>query len=158
MTIIGYRCWIYSDKFRQLMSPLDGTNWPPGEAKTHGRPWLDINLHTHAGIYANKRYDDLVSGMLTPSGKKFLRTHWWEGPQAEYLPTALVFGTIRLWGKVVEHTVGYRGECASVRSLISISKGPDFDKIDSNSLDLNVVRLMYCPLGISAHAHETNAS
>jgi hypothetical protein len=84
--------------------------------------------------------------MLTDAGKKFLREEWWEGrPPAEYLPSALVFGTIELWGKVVEHTDGWRGEHAVVRSLISLSEGPHFEEVTRRGLA--VMRLMYCPIG-----------
>ena len=152
MKVVGYRCWVYCKKSRQLMSPMSGTNWSPGIVKTHVRPWLNIDLHTQAGIYASKSYDDLVACMLTDDGKKFLRESWWEGPQAEFLPTALVFGTVELWGKVVEHTKGWRGEHAIVQSLISFSIGPQFKNVIHHGL--NVMRLMYCPLGEkSVHAN-----
>lgn len=103
--VVGWRCW--AEHHGVLLSPYRQTAWPKGRrlespvdsslsplvARGHGR-----------GIYALRdQHDVLVWVAMFPT----LTIKW---PQSR--GKNLVWGTVSLWGKVVEHEGGYRAQYA----------------------------------------------
>lgn len=96
--VIGYRAWEWDGK--QLTS-LNNEPWPSSRAltarcvkKIHQSPAPADDCS--CGVYAAKSYKHLES---------------------IYPPHSLVHGEVWLWGKVVEHQLGYRAEFAYPKSL-----------------------------------------
>jgi hypothetical protein len=103
--IVGYRVWNWDCK--RLWS-LNGRFWLPGRAlaagccvalRTDHKPPAD---GCSCGVYAAKSYQHLQE--IYPSG-------FVEG-------FAVVQGEVCLWGKVVEHALGYRAQFAYPKSLV----------------------------------------
>lgn len=93
--IVGYRCWRY--KVGLLQSVFQDDIWKPKQIM-EGRGLEDWNKR---GIHAWK-------GQGSPHYQQYCQsTH----------TNCLIVGSIYLWGDVVEHEHGYRGEFATVRSL-----------------------------------------
>ena len=143
--MIGSRFWILCQKPKPslLMSPHDGRGWKPGEVEIDGRPWIEISMGSHNGVYAAKSMRDLENSVMTEKAKDCLRKQWWDSPLREFEPQAIVFGRVRIWGTVIEHERGYRAEHAKVCSLDKITYGPEFITIKTSGNDLEALRLMY---------------
>jgi len=115
--LIGHRAWKVEGG-NLLRSYSAGSAWFPGLAMQDkiGKG-QEIDDHNTAGIWAFKDpyelahefYDEIRSGG--------------------------VFGTVWLWGTVIEHECGYRAQYASIRSLDRAGKGTD----------LEVLRAAYLP-------------
>jgi hypothetical protein len=97
LPIVGYRVWAWDGK--ELKS-LNGGRWSPGRAlaakcptTNHGAPADGCSC----GIYAAKDYQHLQKINCS----------------VEYA----LHGEVYLWGKVVEHDLGYRAQCAYPKSL-----------------------------------------
>jgi RNA polymerase subunit RPABC4/transcription elongation factor Spt4 len=95
--VIGCRAWDWDG---QQLKSLNGEAWPFNRVlsakcpKTvHQSPADDCSC----GIYSAKSYEHLKS---------------------IYSPDCLVHGEVWLWGKVVEHDLGYRAEFAYPKSLV----------------------------------------
>lgn len=107
--IIGWRVWRY-DVDSRLLGRMFGSDlvrlkslsqdcvWQPGAPMT-GTPG-DYDLDT-AGVYAFKTKE----GMMAEFGTY----------------PDLIYGTVALWGKVVEHELGYRAENAEIVSLDGVT-------------------------------------
>ena len=143
--MIGARFWVYCRRPGKalLMSPHDQRGWKPGVDEVDGRPWLPIDMESRSGIYAAKDMQHLQLALMTPEARDCMRKIWWESPLHEYGPQALVFGQVRMWGKVIEHEHGFRAENARICSLDWISHGPKFMTLLSGGPDLEILRLMY---------------
>lgn len=105
--IIGYRCWRIERGL--LRSVWQSDFWHPGTI-LEGR---EIEDWGHRGVHAWKdpageHYHDYIREYL--NSPKSLSA-------GENLRPAMATGSIYLWGDVVEHERGWRGEFASVRSL-----------------------------------------
>lgn len=107
--IIGHRVWRYNAFARGtsdcgpylLQSMAMDTIWPP-DGPMHDPEVEDHNGH---GIHAFKRQESVLNEYAPAN-------HWGA--------TKLVYGTVALWGAVIEHERGYRGEFARIHSLNSI--------------------------------------
>lgn len=96
--IIGWRMWRLSHGF--LRSYSADRVWAPGEPMT-GKP----GDHKSDGIWAFKEKSRaLHKAMDTATGSI---SH----------DTAVVYGSVRLYGLIVEHELGYRAEYAEIASL-----------------------------------------
>lgn len=109
--IVGHRCWRLEDGILRSVYMKDW--WRPNTVMT-GRELEDWDQR---GIHAwkepnSKEFNDYIRGYMK---RKSMRDLWLEDYEAE-TPT-IITGTIFLWGDVVEHEHGYRGEYASVRSI-----------------------------------------
>lgn len=72
-------------------------------------PWYKNKFcpsrHTSCGFYGVKSSDRLLHLI---------------GSSCGLTPASIVVGEIELWGRVYEHTYGYRGEYARVKRIISV--------------------------------------
>lgn len=105
--IIGHRAWTVQGR-NLLLSLSAGSAWFPGQPMVdnvgHGQ---EIEDHNDAGIWAFK------------DPYRLAREFWATADR--------VFGTVWLWGTVIEHEYGYRAQYAAVRSLDHASPGLDLD-------------------------------
>lgn len=95
--IIGYRAWMLTDRGR-LSSMFACYEWTPGavEKADNKFPWL--------GLHAFK---------TLRQAKAAYRCYTSNG--------TVVFGSVAMWGEVIEHERGYRAEYAAVHSIIKLS-------------------------------------
>lgn len=89
----GYRAWRLCGPF--LLSVASGTVWMPGQP-CEG---TGLSENNHAGVHAWKSIED---------AKEYAED---EAPA--------VVGKVKLWGEIVEHELGYRGEYAKPVELIA---------------------------------------
>jgi len=144
MMIVGARFWVVCQCANRslLMSPYSVHGWKPQEVKSDGHPWINVVMESHNGIYAAKDMSHLVAFVMNETAMDSLRKRWW-GTLKEYNPRALVFGSVRMWGTVIEHERGYRAEHTKVHSLDTITSGPEFTTMRDDGSDLEVLRLIY---------------
>lgn len=94
--IEAYRCWqVVGDH----LSSMCGTLWIPSEPMS-GR---GVDMKTTSGVHAFKRYADALN--YTPYGIRAI-------------------GKVSLWGTVVEHETGYRGEFGRAAEILTIVGAP----------------------------------
>lgn len=106
--IIGHRMW--SVKGGNLLTSFSAESaWFPGEPmKDATKSAREIDDHNQVGVWAFKNPYDLG--------------HQFNGTQG-------IFGTVWLWGTVIEHEKGYRAQFAAIRSLDHASDGIDIDML-----------------------------
>jgi hypothetical protein len=115
--IIGYRCWRVEGGL--LRSVYQRDFWHPGKPliareiedwNQRGiHAWKDAGgegYHEYLRAYLNKHDDPFTQVLMFGYVDK-----------CENLRPAMVTGTVYLWGDVVEHQRGWRGEFARVRSI-----------------------------------------
>jgi hypothetical protein len=115
--LIGHRAWTV--KGRNLLCSISAdTAWFPGQPMHdkvgHGQK---ISDHGTAGIWAFKDPYMLANEFYT------------------HVTTKGVFGTVWLWGTVIEHEHGYRAQYAAIRSLDHAAP----------HVDLEILRAAYLP-------------
>lgn len=91
--ILAWRSWGLTDHGR-LFSPISGREWYPGRpfrAFCRGRAHRAPDRSCECGVYATKRAPDV--------------------------PLSAVAGPVYLWGRVIEHELGYRAEFAYPHEL-----------------------------------------
>lgn len=93
--VLAYRCWQVAGDF--ILS-MNGAVWIPGEPMVG----IDVDVRNSNGIHAFKSIDAA-------------RTY------ARCFP--IVIGIVKLWGTVVEHELGYRGELAKPVKFIEVIDG-----------------------------------
>ena len=91
--IVGWRAWRLDDADGLLRSIVANNLWVPGE------PMTGEVFATHGGVHAFKSIEQ-----ATEYGEWFLSDR-------------IALGSVNLWGNVIEHTGGYRGENGAVRSI-----------------------------------------
>lgn len=96
--IIAYRCWPLQNGF--LWSTAAGRAWAPNETMSAQEKHLETGL----GVYSFKNMSKVIESFGNPAER------WSHG-------TFLAFGTVELWGEIIEHEIGYRAEHAKVRSI-----------------------------------------
>lgn len=97
--IVGYRVWNWDTAG---IRSLNGEQWLPGRALTAKCPTTDHESPADGcscGVYAAKTYQHL---------RKI----------TSYYVDSVVHGEVYLWGKVVEHDLGYRAQSAYPKSLV----------------------------------------
>ena len=93
--VIGYRCWKY--RHGLLWSMATDYAWIPGEV-VHGDPDKGVGVHAFKSLgHAVGQY----------------AAHGGYGLQ-------LVFGAVALWGTVIEHEIGWRGEYGAVEQITGL--------------------------------------
>jgi hypothetical protein len=99
--VIAYRAWSQSfmSNINRLLSVTMSTLWEPG------KPMEGDPSNGNAGVYAFKTMEQCRKEM----------------------PSLFVFGTVALWGDIVEHEHGYRAQFARI---ISLDAGPDKAHLD----------------------------
>jgi hypothetical protein len=97
--VIGWRYWRVHGRI--LLSVITATPWIPGEVMEG-----DVSMY---GIHAYKTREGLME-------------NWILGP-------SMVWGTVYMWGDIVEHETGYRSQYASIRSLSGWAGMGRYDKI-----------------------------
>jgi hypothetical protein len=101
--IVGYRVWNWH---ANELKSVNGEVWRPGRALTANCPKGNHEPPADGcscGVYAAKSYQHLQE-IIYPS--KFAEAF------------AFVHGEVYLWGKVVEHDLGYRAQFACPKSLV----------------------------------------
>jgi len=123
--IVGHRCWELG-RDGLLYSVFVATKWHPREVMRF--PGDHIHDYGQTGFHAFKAKHQLMAEY----GVKFF-TH-----------NFLVYGTVNLWGKVIEHDYGYRAEYAAIRSLDLILRGEYvIGDIPMREAELNRLRELY---------------
>lgn len=108
--IIAYRMWFLRHDF--LTSYSAKRVWAPGETMK-GKP-LDYN---EAGSWAFKDASKAIEKMLTSAKEPFPAfLNNFSGPGG-----IAVYGSVQLWGTVIEHELGYRAEFAQIKTLDGIA-------------------------------------
>lgn len=100
--IIGWRMWNYYKGYLQSYSA--DRIWAPEEKMT-GEP----SDNGTDGIWAFKEKNRALNKML-------------EGNYHDK-SNGTIYGSVKLWGKIVEHELGYRAECAKIVSLEDVYIG-----------------------------------
>jgi hypothetical protein len=115
--LIGHRAWKVEGG-NLLRSFSAGSAWFPGQPMQDkvGKN-QEIDDHNSSGVWAFKDPYDLA------------HQFWSE------IDSGGVFGTVWMWGTVIEHERGYRAQYAAIRSLDRAAKG----------IDLEVLRAAYLP-------------
>ncbi len=125
--IIGYRAWSFemSDRGVQLgrlsgpplLDPPNGgwagswRGWVTSSCSLPGRSHIAPDEDCTCGFYATKSRDDSPSLLFVMMAQAGLIPDREEG-------AGVVFGSVHLAGKVIEHDAGYRGERARIAELI----------------------------------------
>lgn len=107
--LIGHRAWTVQGG-NLLLSISAKSAWFPGQAM-HDKigQGMEIEDHNTAGIWAFKDPYELADEFMS------------------MLKTGGVFGTVWLWGTVIEHERGYRAQYAMIRSLERAAAGIDIE-------------------------------
>lgn len=116
--IIGWRMWGYYKGY--LRSYSQERVWAPGENMI-GIP----SDHGSDGIWAFKEKSRALAKMLNGG----------------YRSEETVYGSVKIWGKVIEHELGYRAEYAKIISLEDAYMTGDKQK---------VLRELRCTYGVAA--------
>ena len=117
--ITGYRCWRIENGL--LRSVYQKDIWHPGKI-LEGRELEDWGQRgVHSWKQPNSRqFLEYLVGYLAyvadPAQSQWMSING-NGSRIVVSNTALVTGSVILWGDVVEHDHGYRGEFAKVKSL-----------------------------------------
>ena len=111
--LIGWRIWRLREDGHLWSYAIDHV-WLPGYSTT-GKP----GDHDHAGVWAFKDRQRAIQKAAD---------HWGTGP--------FVYGSVRLWGTVVEHSEGFRAENARIISIEGGSGG-------ISEKELNRLRALY---------------
>lgn len=118
--LIGYRAWLVIAN-RLYSISMVGNEWAPGRVMSDKyNAGLEIADHNYVGIWAFSNPFDLESQFVS------------EPP--------IVFGTVWMWGTVIEHERGYRAQYAAVRSLDKAGPGIGIDLEALRALYLKRVR------------------
>ena len=115
--LVGWRVWrvVYG----YLQSVTAGTIWLPGEVMVGV-----VGDHDNRGVHAFKSRADAVQIIVTSRGPD------------------LAYGSIRLWGDVVEHENGYRAERGRLLSIEDVTIGAPWS--EEHSMALGFLRARYC--------------
>lgn len=124
--IIGHRLWwvVQQDEVDWLRSMAHPLLWVPGETiqgNTREIVSRAVMIETrHNGTFIrSKEIWGGVYAYVTSAGINKELLYW----SQHRIGSALVCGTVKLWGDVVEHNEGYRGEFAKVHSLRAVVWG-----------------------------------
>lgn len=122
--IIGFRAWLIT--LYGVSSLAHPFIWPPGVTVTGdlNKPvYWDIVSATciWGGVYCfseetsmNDELDRLSKYIPQVSNLSYNAFH----------PIGYIFGTVKLWGEVVEHQTGFRGENAKIHSITKVRAAP----------------------------------
>ncbi len=115
--VVGWRTWVWDER-HGLVSPLGWTRWMPGEtqrASCSPTTWMRAQRilgrpHVPAHNPPGSTCECGIYACSTPpsSTDLFLKGH------------VFVVGLVSLWGRIVEHEHGWRGEFAYPRVLFSV--------------------------------------
>lgn len=135
--LIGYRFWTV--KKGRLGSLVHATEWPvrsplerackgqckqPDKSRTGQDGYCDWPNDSWCGIYAYKSIDAVLRDIST--------SDWWSRNN----PTlrCIVFGTVKLWGTVLECDHGYKAQYAEPQELYAVH---DFDPLEIMEIEEN---------------------
>jgi hypothetical protein len=99
--IVAWRCWRVSDH-ANLFSFYREHEWIPGQLMTG-------DVRGEYGVYAFK--DPIYARNYAVRERREAVYYAW------LTPPRVVFGSVWLWGEIIEHEYGYRASFAKVRSL-----------------------------------------
>lgn len=100
--IIGYRAWrvLSNDELTSMYT--ETYTWRPGQIHK-----INHSLDVTEGFYAFKEHAQLMAEFGVPLG---MVSEW----------SPIVYGTVALWGEVIEHDFGYRAQYAAIKSFDKI--------------------------------------
>lgn len=128
--VIGWRFWeVVTGKETRLRSVFMDNIWEPGVPMTGIEP----DDHGTTGVYAFHTRDQ--------AAKEFAEMTY---------PSGMAMGSVRLWGTVIEHEIGYRAQFAAVDEIVAVSTDyrdfkRGFFRRRSESKLLNHLRALYTP-------------
>lgn len=114
--IIGYRLWWVNTDGRLRSLVQDAVVWSPDHPMTGDIEqcvFLDPNKDRYGGVYAFLYKADAHKEFLESVDD--LNHH---PDRAVFDSVGIVLGTVKLWGEVVEHELGYRASYAKPRSIL----------------------------------------
>lgn len=117
--VTGYRCWKIENGL--LRSVYQKDIWQPGQI-LEGRELEDWG---HRGIHSwkepgSRQFLQYLMDYLAQVEQSLMDVYTGTSlgrPQLHATNTAMVTGSVLMWGDVVEHEHGYRGEFAKVKSI-----------------------------------------
>src|SRR5271166_4927985 len=147
--VIAYRCWRLKGDYLHSMA-IDKYRWEPGGIATLLTPEQSVEMCTALSL-CEKDVD------LTDFGAAGLHGYKAEDEACQYgfdwvegiyhlcgAPEEIVFGTVALWGDLIEHERGYRAEFAAVNSIDSLYSRSTWRSLKSASV-LRELRARYLP-------------
>lgn len=130
--LLAWRCWRLTPH-GFLQSGYKDTIWLPGVQQDAGPKDLDNGWGIHAfKKEASKQLHDAVYEYSCTE-------HQRNGVHRTNCPVAI--GTVALWGRVIEHDLGYRAEHARVASIEALAAVP----LAEYAQRLVLLRKSYCP-------------
>jgi hypothetical protein len=132
--ITGYRCWRIENGL--LRSVFQKDIWYPGKI-LQGRELEDWGQRgVHAWKEPNSsRFLEYLMGCLAETQGIITQGHSRVQTVTLASNVAMVTGSVILWGDVVEHEYGYRGEFAKVKSLDWLYPSQDMMGKEQSTLD-----------------------
>lgn len=132
--IIAFRCWSLDGRVGEnyyLRSTYAHYTWEPGQVATLS-PEADPDWHLH-----HRNYDRFLERTkIDPYDRNGVRTGIHGFKTAEHMQKEMggngwVYGTVAMWGDVIEHELGFRSEFARITSIDSVGGwiGPHSDRI-----------------------------
>lgn len=127
--LTGYRCWnVFPNGL--MVGQAYAEPWPPFEAFVgrcgfasstehirEGRfvpaPVMGCDCGVHALKHAQAAEQRLIDEIITERDS-FTVSYFWNGHRP---PKSRVWGAVKLWGRVIEHKIGYRAEFAYPSAL-----------------------------------------
>jgi hypothetical protein len=147
--IVSFRFWIYCGKSGMLFSPYSYSGWKPDEAmkmrdlSQYGS--LRREIEKHAGVYGLKTREIVDKFLAQPEAVDYLRRTWWQIDETCHWaePLGIIIGSVKMWGHVMEHSIGYRSEYACVNSIDELIEGPHLTSRLTDGKLLSEIRLRY---------------
>lgn len=135
--IIGHRLWLLVEAGGQqhLRSLAHHRLWAPGET-VEGDTSAIVNSWgpIYGGTYAFKDRGDcnmeiafFATELMRVGGRLAIMGDVFGDPGA--ICIAVVVGTVKMWGEVVEHETGYRAEFAKLQSIDELYGGGDIEEL-----------------------------
>lgn len=144
--LIGHRLWWVLPGAGELWlsSFAHKRLWFPDETVSGNLDEVVLNLFpkwVYGGVYAFSSFENLVP--MAEEEKKHV-WEWYKKPKEEIISfwgwdgtletDTFVYGTVKMWGDVVEHEKGYRAEYAKLNSLDAIYGSYDLDVLKQKYL------------------------
>lgn len=132
--LTGYRAW-HVVEGNQLCSLAHHFIWEPNatiEGDINKVVWSDYGTfeQLYGGVYCFDTKNKLALEELKATLVHYPTFMSLESnPTHSILLTGMAFGTIKLWGEVIEHELGYRGQFAKLTSIDEVIGVADIDAL-----------------------------
>jgi hypothetical protein len=125
-SVTGYRLW-RTDGHRLFSWGVDNNMWLPGVPMIGDPDKGSIIFNSKQGVYAFSTYEKLMKEVELRGLLSTWRTN------LELLDMIPILGTVKMWGRIIEHEFGYRAEFARITAL----------KAAPPRFDLAALRVLY---------------